>query len=202
MIRFRKISAKPICVRMIFLGDKSMKSRAECIQEYGSEYFVEKKIEEGELFKVGKGVYSETNSVPDMALYSYKYPNAVVTMKTAFSYYGLTDVISVECELATKRDAAKIKDKKVKQYFVTDEFFEEGIEIAKYKGYDVRIYNRERMLIELVRYKSKLPYDYYKEIIRNYRKLVPELDMKKIHDYALLSPKSGKVLGIIETEVL
>lgn len=94
----------------------------------------------------------------------YKYPNAVVTMKSAFSFYGLTDVIPDECDLATTRDAVKIKDTRVKQYFVSDDFFEEGIEIADYKGYDIRIYNKERMLIELVRYKSKLPFDYYKEI--------------------------------------
>lgn len=38
-----------------------MKTRAECIQKYGSDYFIEKKIEEGKLFKVGKGIYSEKN---------------------------------------------------------------------------------------------------------------------------------------------
>ena len=52
------------------------------------------------------------------------------------------------------------------------------------------------MLIELVRYKSKLPFDYYKEIILNYRKLLPRLDIQKIQDYALMAPKSNKVLEI------
>ena len=33
-----------------------MKTRAECLEKYGSDYFIEKKIEEGELFKVGKGI--------------------------------------------------------------------------------------------------------------------------------------------------
>ena len=116
----------------------------------------------------------------------YKYPKAVVTMKSAFSFYGLTDVIPDECDLATTRDAAKIKDKRVKQYFVSDDFFEEGIEIADYKGYDIRIYNRERMLIELVRYKSKLPFDYYKVIEncyhnRIYRKFrITHLQLQKV----------------------
>lgn len=141
-----------------------MKTRAECLEKYGSDYFIEKKIEEGELFKIEKGIYSEKQSVPEIAMLVYKYPKAVVTMKSAFSFYGLTDVIPDECDLATTHDAAKIKDKRVKQYFVSDDFFEEGIEIADYKGYDIRIYNKERMLIELVRYKSKLPFDYYKEI--------------------------------------
>lgn len=57
-------------------------------------------------------------------------------------------------------------------------------------------------MIELVRYKSKLPFDYYKEIILNYRKLLPKLDIQKIQDYALMALKSNKVLEIIQMEVL
>ena len=179
-----------------------MKTRAECLKEYGSDYFIEKKIEEGKLFKIEKGIYSEKRYVPDIAMLGYKYPNAVLTMKSAFYYYGLKDVLPDECDLATTRDAAKIKDKRVKQYFVPDLFFEEGIETADYKGYDIRIYNRERMLIELIRYKTKLPFDYYKEIILNYRKLLPSLDIQKIQDYALIAPKSNKVMEILQMEVL
>ena len=139
-----------------------MKTRAECLEKYGSDYFIEKKIEEGELFKVGKGIYSEKKYVPEIAMFVYKYP----------------------------------------QYFIPEDFFKEGIETADYKGYDIRIYNKERMLIELVRYKSKLPFDYYKEIILNYRKLLPRLDIQKIQDYALMAPKSNKVLEILQMEVL
>lgn len=179
-----------------------MKTRAECLEEYGSDYFVEKKIEKGELFKVGKGIYSEKKYVPDIAMFVYKYPYVVVTMRSAFYFYGLTDVVPDKCDLATTRDATKIKDERVKQYFISDGFFEEGIETVDYKGYEIRIYNKERMLIELVRYKSKLPFDYYKEIILGYRKLVPSLDMQKIQDYALKSPKSNIVIEIIEMEVL
>ncbi len=179
-----------------------MKTRAECIEKYGSDYYIEKQIAEGKLYKVGKGVYSEEKYVPEIALYAYKYPKAVLTMKSAFFYHGLSDVVPDECDFATKRNAAKIKDKRVKQYFVPDDFFDEGIETANYKGYDILVYNKERMLIELVRYKSKLPFDYYKEIILNYRKILPQLNIQKIQDYALASPKSSKVLETLQMEVL
>ena len=36
-----------------------MKTRAEYLKEYGLHYLIEKKVEKGELFKVGKGIYSE-----------------------------------------------------------------------------------------------------------------------------------------------
>ena len=178
-----------------------MKTRAECLVEYGSDYFIKQKVKEGLLFEVVKGVYSEKEYVPEIAALAYKYPKAVLTMKSAFYYYGLTDVIPDECDFATKRDAAKIADKRVKQYFVADDFFADGIDYVDYRGYTIQIYNRERMLIELVRYKSKLSPDYYKEIILNYRKLLPQLSIQKIQDYAIAAPKSDRIMTILETEV-
>ena len=179
-----------------------LKTRAECLKEYGSDYLIDKRIGEGKLYKIGKGIYSEKKYVPDIILFTYKYPNAVITMKTAFNLYGLTDLVPDECDLATKRNAAKIHNKKVKQYFIPEDFFDEGIEVINYKRYDIHIYNKERMLIELARYKSKLPYDYYKEIVLNYRKILPRLNIQKIQDYALAAPKSNKILDILQTEVL
>lgn len=179
-----------------------MKTRAECLKKYGSDYFIEKKIEEGKLFKVSKGIYSEKEYVPEIAVFMYKYPNSVLTMKSAFYFHGLTDVIPDECDLATDRDAAKIHDQRVKQYFVQVDFFSKGIEKQNYKGYMINIYNKERMLIELARYKSKLPYDYYKEILLNYRRLLPTLNIQKIQDYALAAPKSNKIMEILQAEVL
>jgi len=179
-----------------------MKTRAECLKKYGSDYFIEKNIEKGKLFKVSKGVYSEKENVPEIAIFMYKYPNSVLTMKSAFYFHGLTDVVPDECDLATDRDAAKIHDQRVKQYFVQVDFFSKGIEKQNYKGYTINIYNKERMLIELARYKSKLPYDYYKEILLNYRRLLPTLNIQKIQDYALAAPKSNKIMEILQAEVL
>ncbi len=58
------------------------------------------------------------------------------------------------------------------------------------------------MLIELLRYKSKLPYDYYKEILLNYRKIMPQLNIQAIQDYAYDAPKSGRIMEMLRTEVL
>ena len=92
-----------------------MKSRAECLAEYGSDYRIQQKVNAGELFKVGKATYSEKEHVPELAVLSHQFPHAVVTMHNAFYYYGLTDVIPDEYDLATDRDAAKIRDKRVRQ---------------------------------------------------------------------------------------
>ena len=58
------------------------------------------------------------------------------------------------------------------------------------------------MLVELLRYKSKLPFDLYKEILLNYRKIMPHMDIQKIQDYALAVPKSRMILNALQMEVL
>ena len=179
-----------------------MLSRSECIREYGSDYKIQQKIDEGTLFRVGKAIYSEDKYVPELAVLAYRYPNAVVTMHSAFYIHGLTDVIPGIYDLATDRNAAKIRNSQVNQYFYPSESFTLGIETADYQGYPIKIYNKERMLIELLRYKSKLPFDYYKEVLLNYRRIIPALDIQAIQDYAFASPKSRKIMETLQMEVL
>lgn len=178
-----------------------MYSQADCVKEYGSQYNVGKLLDEGKLFKVDRGVYSEQEHVPALAILMFKYPKAVVTMKTALYIHGLTDVIPDIYDLATDRNAAKITDKRVKQYFYPSETFEEGVEDYDYRGYKIRIYSRERMLAEVIRYKSKLPFDLYKEVILNYRRIMPTLNIQEIQDHAMALPKSGRILEILQSEV-
>lgn len=178
-----------------------MKSRAECLREYGSDYFVRQKVSSGELFRIEKGIYSEREHVPELALVCYKYPNAVVTLNTAFYLYGLTDEIPDDYILATKREAAPISDKRVRQIFMPKNLLSVGKTTIEENGYPISVFDRERMLVELIRYKSKLPFNYYKEIIGNYRRILPQLDPKKIRDYAEIMPKSNMIIRTLRMEV-
>ena len=178
-----------------------LKTRTECLKEYGSDYFINQLIAEGKLFRIEKGIFSEKEYIPELAILSYKYPKAVITMDTAFYLYGLTDEVPDVCTMATKREAAPISDKRVKQIFIPGDIINQGKILMEYKGYDIQIFDRERMLVELVRYKSKLSYNYYKEIVGNYRRILSQLNVEKIRDYAEAVPKSEKVVRTLRTEV-
>ena len=190
------------CVELLGRERMGLKNRIECLAEYGSDYKIQKMVDEGTLFKISKGVYSDSKYVPEIAVILFRYPEAVVTMRNAFYIYGLTDVIPDKYDLALGRNSTKISDKCVRQYFVNDSFFHEGVVPMDYKGYPIRIYNRERMLIELLRYKSKLPFDYYKEIIHSFRRIVPSLNLELVQDYAYVSPKSQMIMELLQLEVL
>ena len=72
----------------------------------------------------------------------------------------------------------------------------------QYDGVDIIIYNKERLLVELIRNKRKFSFDYYKELIGAYRKIVHELDMVVVAEYAYELPKSNSVMETIRLEVL
>ena len=147
-------------------------SYKECKEKYKTDYEIRKLIANGSLKRVKKGIYSDDIYESDLAIVSKTYPYAVFTLNSAFYYHGLTDTIPRSYYLMTHKDSTKIKDKNVCQIFDNNDSLSVGVEMKNYNGVDIRIFSRERMLVELIRNKNKLPFDYYKEIISNYRKLV------------------------------
>ena len=177
-------------------------SRQECLSRFGSDYFTEQQIAAGNLFRLENGVFAEQKYVPEIAIISHRYPHGVITLLSAFYHYGLTDVIPEVYDLATSRNAAKIRDARVRQVFVPDAILDLGAIVEQEHDYPIRIYSRERLLIELLRYKNKLPFDLYKEILLNFRKIITQLNMQDIQDYAMAVPKRKMIMEALQMEVL
>ena len=177
-------------------------SYAECIKKYGTDYRIKKAIQEGKLYKMEPGIYSDSRCESDTAVIEKKYPHAVFTLNSAFYYQGLTDTIPLYYYLATDKNASKIVDKSFKQIFDNNNSLDIGVEIINYCGDDIRVFSKERLLIELIRKKNKMPFDYYKEILRNYRKIIYELDFQLVEEYAEKLPKTNLVMKTIQLEVL
>ena len=172
-----------------------------CIEKYKSDYQLRKQIEQGNIYKIEKGIYSDTLYESDIEIVKMKYPDAVFTLNSAFYYYGLTDTIPRMYYLQTDKDATKIRDKKVKQIFDNHNSMKLGVIEMQYDNTNIKIFNRERLLIELIRHKNKMSLDYYKEIIGNYRRIIYELDIQAIQEYAAVLPKTDRVMEIIQMEV-
>ena len=177
-------------------------SSKQCKEKYGNYYQINKAIQTGILYKVADGVYSDTPRVSEIEIIMYRYPQTVFTLNSAFYYHGLTDVIPNKYYLASVRDTYKIPDPQIKQTFYSADRFSVGISEMAYQGTAIRIYDRERMLIELIRSAKNLPFDYYKEIIEGYRRSIHSLDIQKLQEYIPVFPKGGAIMEAIELEVL
>lgn len=174
----------------------------DCERKYGSHYQIQKALESGQLYKIEPGIYADTPNIPELEVISFKYTRAVFTMDSAFYYHGLTDVIPERYHLATSKDAYKISEKKIRQHFHRDNTFLIGITEMRYHGVDIRIYDKERMLIELIRNRKELPFDYYKEIIESYRRIIQALDIEALQEYILAFPRKNHIWEAVELEVM
>ena len=175
--------------------------RKEIIKKYGTWYNLEKAIKNKEIFKLANGIYSDKDIVDPMAVVCKKYPSAIITMDSAFYYYDLTDVIPTKTYVATNINTDTINKDDIVQIKVPKEKLNQGMEVVTVDSLEVRIYNRERLLVELIRKRNQIPFDYYKELITNYRKIVDELDMRKIEEYIALYKNRNNLENALLREV-
>lgn len=178
-------------------------SYEELSKIYGSGYNIKKAIKSGEIKKLEKGVYSKDSIVVNpLAIIGYKYPKSILTLNTALYYYNLTDVIPNKIYVATDSKAAKINDERVMQIYIPKQFLNFGTTSISILGIKINIYDRERLLVEVLRRKNKLPFSYYKEVINNYREIICDLDISKINNYISKFNNADKLLKIFQLEVL
>ena len=161
-------------------------------------------INGGKYFKVGRGIYSdqETN-LNERELIFATYPNAVLTLESAFSFYDLSDYVPVKYVIATSQKAHKIINDKVQQLYYSDNLLDIGKTRVKTQFGYINVYDKERMLIELFRLKHKLPFTYYKEVVNSYRELFKDngLNINKLVKYCHMFSSGQSILSRIQEVV-
>ena len=70
----------------------------------------------------------------------------------------------------------------------------------EYAGTKIVVYDLERMLIELMRYRGKLPYDYYKEVVGNFRSNMDRLYPAKVDEYLESFPRREAISRQLDLE--
>ncbi len=165
-----------------------------------SDYQIKKMLQEEKLYIVNKGVYSTTSNYDYLEYLVKKHPNAIVTLETACICYSLIKKKPEIYYIATKQTDRKIEDEKVKQIFMTDSLYNVGANVVTYQQYNIKIYDLERLLVEVIRNKINLDFDTYKEIINSYKKISKLLNKNKLQQYINLF-KDKRIEERIKNEV-
>ena len=173
----------------------------EAINKYGSPYMLSKAVDSGALYKLEEGFYSTNKYEPELDVIMKKYPKAILTGEYAYYLHGLTDVIPEKYDLATPYKSAKLRDSRIRQIYMRDDLLDLGVEEKETDSGLARVYDKERMLIELLRNKNTMPYDLYKEVLLNYREIIGDLQIWRIQEYAERFPKSKMIKKALGEEV-
>lgn len=174
----------------------------DMLEKYGSAYQINRAVNSGSLFKVARGLYSDERHPNPNAVACALYPCAVITMDSAFYFHGLTDVVPEIVHVATPRNSTRIRNAVFRQYFMETKFMRCGVTSAEADGTVIRVFSKERMLVELLRNVALLPMDYYKELIGSYRRMVDALDMREVEDCMALYSRADSLFEMLQREVL
>lgn len=166
----------------------------ELLSQGESEYSIRKKTEKGELFLVERGLYSDSPSpFVDEAYLCKKYPNAVLTGLSAYYLHDLTDSIPTQFHFATPQHSFPIRRDDIVQSYQDPSIFPVGITQKEIDGGMVNVYSLERLLIETIRLRGRMPAELYYEVLASFRKRKNELDFFLLNEYAKQF-RNGKAL--------
>lgn len=165
--------------------------RRKDLLQHMTNYRFRKMIESHRLERVQKGIYAFCDiDEPDndMVLIQQFYPQAIMSVFTAASFYGLTSVIprAVQITLPSNgtRRLAKPDYPVVEIFFTSDKTTELGLDVITVENYLIRIYDRERVVCDMFRYLSRTGLDTAIGIFKSYMKDKKNRDVDKLIRYS------------------
>lgn len=135
---------------------------------------VQQLIQEGYVEKVRYGYYQwiDPDDFSEARTISRLFPDAIFCMETALFYYGYSDRTPANWHLAVSKDSGKSRFKIhypfVKPYYVEPSVLELGLTTGKIDGHSIRIYDKDRVICDCLRYRNKMDKEIFNKAIQNY----------------------------------
>ena len=172
------------------------------IKRYKSDYQIKKALKRKEIKKVKPGLYSDGDVLFDLPELFLKRDDTVLTLQSAFQLHGVTDYIPEYTYVATPRSAYPINSSEVKQIFMTNDYHLIGVESTIIDEVQIRVYDLERSLIELIRYEKKIAFEEYHHVIRKFREKNDIIDFNKLMTYAKHFKSYKKIVRVVQNSIM
>lgn len=149
----------------------------------------EKLVADGYVEKVRRGYYQWVNpeDFSEVGTVTRLFPDGILCMDTALRYYGYSDRTPGEWHLAVSKDSGKSRFKIdypfVRPYYVEPTVLELGLTAGTMDGHPIRIYDKDRLICDCLRYRNKMDKEIFNKAIQNYI-ADPEKNIPKLMEYA------------------
>ena len=149
----------------------------------------EKLIADGYVEKIRRGYYQWINpdDFSEVGTVIRLFPDAILCMDTALRYYGYSDRTPGDWHLAVSKDSGKsrfqIDYPFVKPYYVEPAVLELGLTTGTMDGHAIRIYDKDRLICDCLRYRNKMDKEIFNKAIQKYI-ADPEKSIPKLMEYA------------------
>ncbi|MBN2050733.1 MAG: type IV toxin-antitoxin system AbiEi family antitoxin domain-containing protein [Spirochaetales bacterium] len=172
----------------IFMKNSGYARTKEILDQGIHNIYLKELEKEGIIQKVKHGLYSLTdhenyNSMHEALL---AVSNAIICMGSALAYYDLTTWNPTEVHLAIRHGRKIVLPvyPPIQLYHFSGKFFETGqTTIALESGHRIRIYDKEKTICDIVRYRNRIGIDIMKEALNEYVKQ-KDINLNKLYTYA------------------
>ena len=158
---------------------------------------INKLIEEGVISRIKYGFYELIDYVPkEEVIIARLFPKAVIFLESAMMHYGYTDRIPLAWQIAVDRYSKTtqydIDYPLIEPYYLKPKFIDIGIDTIQVDGVEVRIYDRDRTICDVLRYEKKLEEEVFTNAIKRYVK-DPKKNVRNLFEYAKVFNIKNKV---------
>ena len=146
-------------------------------------------IESGYIEKVKTGHYQwiDHENLSEAFTVSRLFPDGIFCMETALRHYGYIDrtpgVWHIAVNRFSNRTRFNIDYPFVKPYYVVPELLELGLCIQEMDGNEVRMYDKERVICDCMRYRNKMDKESFNKAVQSYI-ADPGKNIPKLLEYA------------------
>lgn len=149
---------------------------------------INKLLESGDITKIKRGYYELSGSIyPEEVVIARLFPNSVIFLESALMIYGYTDRIPAAWQIAVDRDSEKnqyqIDYPQINVFYMERKLLDIGIDTIQIEGVNVKIFNRDRTICDVLRYENKLEREVFSNAIQRYVK-DPKVNIKKLLEYS------------------
>ena len=149
----------------------------------------EQLLTSGVIEKVRRGYYQWVNpdDFSEVGMVKRLFPDGIFCMDTALRYYGYSDRTPGQWHLAVSKDSGKSRFRIdypfVKPYFLEPAVLELGLTKGNMDGHEIRIYDKDRVICDCLRYRNKMDKEIFNKAIQNYVN-DPGKSIPKLLEYA------------------
>lgn len=126
----------------------------------------------GTLKRVSRGIYIDSNKLED-SFYTFKlkHPKAIFSHFTALYFHNMTEVFPNIFDITCINNVYSNDFKNYNVFYVKKEWYEIGlIKIIDNCGYEIKCYDIERCICDIIRSKDRLDFEQVKKSVRQYVK--------------------------------
>ena len=160
-------------------------------------------VKAGILVRESRGVYrlaaQHPLSNPDLTIVALRVPSAVFCLISALNYHNLTTQIPYQVYIALPRDtkAPRLDYPPVNITYLSEAPYSAGIEEHTLDGVSVRIYCREKTIVDCFKFRNKIGQDVAIEALKDYLHQ-PGRDVRKLLEYAAINRVSNTIMPYLK----